>query len=269
MDRLLNVKRTDGYPWCAEEIEILEKRGDYLNALLDSLRLPAKSCVFVQKNTDGNGKLKKSVVYIVDANKQGELYELEEDNEVKVEDLLNATSVKRDIGIRRFDYSVFGAQDVEWDRCYRLKTVTLGQGATYTFYDLNDLLRPAVWRNIGLGENIVICPSGRYGIVSDMVLKQGYNQKMRENGSEIEIDLMYEMPEEGSIGAYDLLFHAITSGMPEIDDMGFPLNVVQMGETGLVTTWGYVTNEGVYFKMPDQEHTVSRYVRVFGHVLLK
>ena len=65
MDRLNEISRAGGYPWVAEEISIIEKHADYINALLDSMKLPGGSCVFVQRNETQQGKLAKSVVYIV------------------------------------------------------------------------------------------------------------------------------------------------------------------------------------------------------------
>ena len=194
MDRLYNVTRTGGYPWCAEEIAIIDKFGDYINSLLDSLKLSGGSCVFVQRNQDQNGKLMKSVVYIVPSgvtNGHGELFELAADSGVVVAELLAGTATKRAITITTAEVDVEGSQSQSWTYCYNTKTAVLATGTAYTFYDLNDLLRPAVWEG-SADANLNDVVEQRFQSVGvNIALATDYQQVMRKNNNELESCLRY------------------------------------------------------------------------------
>lgn len=217
MDRLINIKSQDSYPWVVEEIEILEKHGDYINALLDGLRLPGGSCVFVQKHTNQNGYLQESVVYIVEPlHEDGELFFLKGDDTVKVADLLSGEAEKMHIYKDTDDVVVEGSQNQTWDECYTLKTVELSASAgdEYTFYDLNDLLRPAVWTDL----TNYMAPHVSKGLAgsstSCMDLSDDYSNRIRKNGQEVDIDLCYVV--SANISSIDPIHH-------DIRDMNFGL----------------------------------------------
>lgn len=192
MDRLKDISRQGGYPWVAEEIEIIEKHADYINALLDGLRMPAKSCVFVQKNTNQSGKLAESIVYVVASdNGKGELFMLEADDDIMVADLLSGTAAKLHVDIDPDDVAVTGAQDVTWLACYTTKRVTLTDDAEdYTFYDLNDLLRPAVWKDLLPNLGTLAYESGSsWSSTTAQLYTETYENLLRTNGHTIEVRL--------------------------------------------------------------------------------
>ena len=267
----------------AEEIEIIEKHADYINALLDGLRMPAKSCVFVQKNTNQSGKLAESIVYVVASdNGKGELFVLEADDDIMVADLLSGTAAKLHVDIDPDDVAVTGAQDVTWLACYTTNRVTLTDDAEdYTFYDLNDLLRPARWRDLtgNLGSVIqVVQASQETPMTVDMHLVQGYPNLFRTNGYEIEVDLKYMIG--GSGWAYPHVSDCMRQMFSELVSMGIgngveiPLNCMYQNGSAVEQTSSYktlqcvISNDGIYIRGLDNTIT-SGYVRVWGRVSLK
>lgn len=266
----------------AEEIAILEKHADYINALLDGLRMPAKSCVFVQRNTT-NGKLAASIVYVmVEANGQGELFELEADNSIAVADLLSGEAAKLHVDIGPEDVNVTGAQDVTWTGCYTTKRARLtDDDDDYTFYDLNDLLRPARWTDLtgNLGSVIqVVQASQETPTTVDMHLVQGYPNLFRTNGYEIEVDLKYMIG--GSGWTYTFVSDCMRQVFSELVSMGIgngveiPLNCMYQNGSAVEQTSNYktlqciISNDGIYIRGLDNTIT-SGYVRVWGRVSLK
>ncbi len=282
MDRLKEISRTGGYPWVAEEIAIIEKHADYINALLEGLRMPAKSCVFVQKNTT-NGNLDASIVYVVtEANGQGELYVLTADEDIAVADLLSGEAAKLHVEIVPTDVDVTGAQDVSWTGCYTTKTAKLtDEGDDFTFYDLNDLLRPARWTDLtgNLGSVIqVVQASLETPTTVDMHLVQGYPNLFRTNGYEIEVDLKYMIGGSGT--TYTFVSDCMRQVFSELVSMGIgngveiPLNCMYQNGSAVEQTSIYktlqcvISNDGIYIRGLDSTIT-SGYVRVWGRVSLK
>lgn len=278
MDRLKEIRREGGYPWVAEEIEIIEKHGDYINALLDGLRMPARSCVFVQKNVSQGGTLQKSVVYVVDsASGKGELYELAADNGVEVADLLSGEAAKLHVEIVPTDVDVTGAQDVSWTGCYTTKSATLtDEGEDFTFYDLNDLLRPTRWTDLrsNLGS-VVRIPRASTTETAMMYLADDYPQLFRRSGHEIEVDLKYRIGQGTTAGSvYPCMLQCFTelASLGIGDDVEVPLNCAYQSSSTVSDTSTYrmlqcgIADEGIYIRGLNE---TSGYVRVWGRVSLK
>ena len=279
MDRLKEIRREGGYPWVAEEIEIIEKHADYINALLDGLRMPAKSCVFVQKNTNQSGKLAESIVYVVASdNGKGELFVLKADDDIMVADLLSGTAAKLHVEIVPTDVGVTGAQDVTWLACYTTNRVTLTDDAEdYTFYDLNDLLRPARWTDLRshLGA-IVRVPRSSTTETDMMYLADDYPQLFRRSGHEIEVDLKYRIIGYGNVvgTVYPCMLQCFTelASLGIGDDVEVPLNCAYQSSSTVSDTSTYrmlqccIADEGIYIRGLNE---TSGYVRVWGRVSLK
>lgn len=274
MDRLLDVSRPGGYPWCAEEIEIIEKRADYLNGLLDGLGLPQGSCVFLHypARTPFSGKL---LTYIVPASEgwldlapHGELFMLEINDNVDITTLLNGTSLHRNITIAEQSHHVYGTQAGEWLDCYKTRTATLCEGSAYKFYYLRNLLRPAVWTDLTLQDHVFRQGQNGYAIQAVIGLRAGYTPIVRKSDFEIEVNLAYEIPQGSSEGNV-VLIHKFESGQnPGFNGKRYFLNVVNTDEdTGAVTMFGFITDTGIQFRLP--ETVVGRFVYVFGRVSLK
>ena len=280
MDRLMNIKSQDSYPWVVEEIEILEKHGDYINALLDGLRLPGGSCVFVQKHTNQNGYLQESVVYIVEPlHEDGELFFLKGDDTVKVADLLSGEAEKMHIYKDTDDVVVEGSQNQTWDECYTLKTVELSASAgdEYTFYDLNDLLRPAVWTDLVgyLRQQAEISPAG----TACMEFYDGYEQRIRKTMQELDVDLKYVVKDD--IGSIETVLHdldGVNLGLG--DNESRQLNCMVKHYTTILNytctpALCYITNGGIYMTgITAKNHTGQinlpmDEVYVWGRVSLK
>lgn len=261
----------------AEEIAILEKHADYINALLDGLRMPAKSCVFVQRNTT-NGKLAASIVYVmVEANGQGELFELEADNSIAVADLLSGDAAKLHVDIVPDDVAVTGAQDVTWTGCYTTKRARLtDDDDDYTFYDLNDLLRPARWTDLtgNLGA-IVQIPRQSPDQTAGLHLADDYPHLFRISGHEIEVDLKYRIGQGNVVG---IVYSCVLQCFEELaslgigDDVEVPLNCAYQSSSTVSDTSTYrmlqccIADEGIYIRGLNE---TSGYVRVWGRVSLK
>lgn len=262
----------------AEEIAILEKHADYINALLDGLRMPAKSCVFVQRNST-NGKLAASIVYVmVEANGQGELFELEADNSIAVADLLSGEAAKLHVDIVPDDVNVTGAQDVTWTGCYTTKRARLtDDDDDYTFYDLNDLLRPARWTDLrsNLGS-VVQIPRASTTETAWMYLADDYPQLFRRSGHEIEVDLKYRIGQGVTVGTvYPCMLQCFTelASLGIGDGVQRPLNCIYQSSSGIEDTGTCLTlqcciaDEGIYIRGLNSQ--TSGYVRVWGRVSLK
>lgn len=264
MDRLINIKSQDSYPWVAEEIEILEKHGDYINALLDGLRLPGGSCVFVQKHTDQSGYLQESVVYIVEPlQEDGELFLLKGDDTVKVADLLSGEAEKMHIDIDMDDVDVEGSQNQTWEDCYTVKTAELSAsvGDEYTFYDLNDLLRPAVWEGNAYDNlNGVVEESGQQVSVN-IELNDQHQQVLRRNNSELEICLKYH--KTGALSYQFGYFHRFVNFNSGIANGVFKplIGITNKGSVKLC----YVGSAGISFDMANTDDDIT----IWGRVSLK
>lgn len=216
MDRLNEIGRPQGYPWCAEEIKILEERADYLNGLLDCLALGPGSCVFVQ--IPPTAQFNKLLTYIVPeegpdgtilvANSftHGELFWLDS-NGMSYQDLLAGTAAARHIDIADVHQHVEGTQNGRWLDCYITKTAkVVDNGTPYRFYALNDLLRPAVWEDLEgfLGAHAVKALSG----AACLDLCEDYQQRIRKSGQEIDVDLCYVVT--GNISSSESVHHDLS-----------------------------------------------------------
>lgn len=264
MDRLINIKSQDSYPWVVEEIAILEKHGDYINALLDGLRLPGGSCVFVQKHTNQNGYLQESVVYIVEPlHEDGELFFLKGDDTVKVADLLSGEAEKMHIYKDTDDVVVEGSQNQTWDECYTLKTVELSASAgdEYTFYDLNDLLRPAVWEGTAEDNLNEVVEESAQQVGVNIALDAAYPQVMRRNNSELEICLKYL--KTGALSyqyGYKHRFVNFDPGIPNGSSRPL-MGITDQGNVKLCS----VGSGAIFFDMDNSDSNIT----IWGRVSLK
>lgn len=160
MDRLLDIKRTGGFPVDAEVVELLYNQRRYIETILGSLRLTEGSVVFLEENENegisGTKYLTDSWIYVVpftdilfggtgsNAGKiKGSIYKLKGDGSIKIADLLAGTASKRGLQINETKYSTVD----EYNNTYpdymskvEMQLVAAAEDRNYRFYRLTDLL---------------------------------------------------------------------------------------------------------------------------------
>jgi len=172
MDRLLDIKRTGGFPVDAEVVELLYNQRRYIETILGSLRLTEGSVVFLEENENegisGTKYLTDSWIYVVpftnilfggtgsNAGKiKGSIYKLKGDGSIKIADLLAGTASKKGLQINETKYSTVD----EYNNTYpdymskvEMQLVAAAEDRNYRFYRLTDLLEEGSRNKISLSS---------------------------------------------------------------------------------------------------------------------
>lgn len=281
MDRLLDVSRPGGYPWCAEEIEIIEKRADYLNGLLDCLQLQPGSCVFIQRENRDDYSARpfsKLLVYIVpyptnnyqfSLDIRGELFWLEGDSRTHDLNLIKGT-VSRGIKFDPKTHSVEGTQGVPWDNCYKTNTAELIVGTPYyKFYDLHDLLRPVVWRDWNIEALQLFGGSG--WTYASAHLNENYGNFLRTSESTLEVRLNFSNGNSGYTDDKMKVSISNSTDIPIPKNIVFPLNAMVVGSqlSSVYPCWIEKTNNATEIYIPKITLPSNANLYISGIVSLK
>lgn len=140
MNKLLNISRTDGYPMCAEVLQIIEENSRIIEHVLSGTGIPNNSAVLVDVN--------------IPISRIGRWMFVHKNGQYKIVKIVNRTAPSLSMAkvvLNEVNYGVTNSLDVTYEDVYQTQTASIETAATqaekWTFYEFSDVFELGIYTN--------------------------------------------------------------------------------------------------------------------------
>lgn len=241
MNRLLDIERSGGYPFCAENLKIIEQNSRLVEYIFGAMNMQNRSAIILGAPSISGAMEIGRYMYAKPTAGNGRLVKIASGHQ----DVSLLTNHK--VVFTTNNYSVTNASDVTVADVYQLEVASIvGAGTAaerWTFYKLEDVVEMAKWEDMlsGFTSSLLYStsPSGTFTSLPSLV---GNNNILAKNDKKLRINLQIHFGIK--VTSYETALK-IPIDLPGV----YPLNSVLQGGSTYYPVMCYINDSYIVIKI--------------------